>query len=257
MASDQSSGTAKTDDAPAFTLLAGECRIEVDADLPRTYRGQVVVLIKPDDTILVHDVEGYQPAAWLTRADRVVIDDEAGTVTAVEGDRWLRVDFVSRVLDRRIPGGVAGTPVGTCPACTGHLIDTGGAVHCVSCRARYGLPDGAELLDRRCDACDLPRMRIERGDRFELCIDRECEPMESVIADRFDGTWACPDAACSGTLRVLRRSDVLLACDAYPDCDVAFRVPTGVLDGHCGCGLPRFRDGKGSRCLDGTCQTTS
>lgn len=252
MASKSTDAAAATTDRPTFTVVAGDCRIEADMEDHRTYRGQVLVIAKPDDTVLVHDIEGYQPVAWLTRAERVVIDDDAGTITAVDGDRWLRIQIVASLLDRRLPGTVVGTPVANCPDCGGRLIDAGDAVHCVSCRTRYGLPRDGVIVGSRCE-CGLPRMRIERGDAFELCIDRECDPMAEAIAERFDGTWRCPDEGCDGTLRVVRRRNLMLACDAYPDCEVAFQFPAGVIDGHCGCGLPRFATAEGSRCLDRSC----
>lgn len=253
MASEATEQDVTASDHRAFTVIAGDCRIERDVEEHQTYRGQVLVVIKPDDTVLIHDIEGYQPVAWLTRAERVTVDTGDGTVTAVDGDRWLRVRVLSSLLDREFPGTSVGSPVGDCPTCGGCLVEDGAAVHCVGCRTRYGLPDGATVLETTC-GCGLPQMRIDRGDRFELCIDRACEPMEEALADRFDVTWACPAEACNGELRVVRRPNLLLACDAYPDCEVAFSFPTGLVDGHCGCGLPRFTTGDGSRCLDDACE---
>ena len=98
-------------------------------------------------------------------------------------------------------------------------------------------------------------MRIERGDVFELCVDRSCEPMDAVLASHLDGEWSCPADDCEGELRVIRRRRLFLGCDQYPDCDTAFEFPTGMLDGHCGCGLPRFRDQGEVECLDASCTT--
>ncbi|MUW15544.1 DUF91 domain-containing protein, partial [Halorubrum sp. CBA1125] len=55
-------------------VLAGDCHVTERGDRSRAYRGRVVVLIKPDDTTLVHDADGYQPVAWLTRPDSVVVE---------------------------------------------------------------------------------------------------------------------------------------------------------------------------------------
>ena len=246
----------KTDSAAnhSFTVLAGDCHIEVDIEDSLQYRGQVLVVVKPDNTILVHDIDGYQPVAWMTRADQVTHDPETGTITAVDGDRWLEIQQVSTLLDRQLPGTSAGKPLGECPDCGGQLVNAHPQVHCVSCRNQYTLPAAANIVDERC-SCGLPQMTIEHGDQFTLCIDRDCEPMEEVIGAQFNGTWACPDDTCTGSLHVIRRRNLLLACNAYPECDVAYRLPAGVVDGHCGCGLPRFTEGNGSRCLDASCET--
>ncbi|MCH7660197.1 MAG: DUF91 domain-containing protein, partial [Euryarchaeota archaeon] len=71
-------------------VLAGDCLVYTDET---THRGEVVVLLKPDNTVLVHDTDGYQPVAWLTRADSVATTRNGGfSVTAIAGDRTLRVE---------------------------------------------------------------------------------------------------------------------------------------------------------------------
>ncbi len=242
----------ESDAQPSYRLVVGECRIEVTGDEQFTQRGQVVVLVKPDRTVLVHDVSGYKPVAWITRGDSVSTDEQTDVITAVDGDYWLRIDIENAIVDRAFPGSPAGQPTATCPACGGPLVIRGSAVHCISCHDRYGLPTDAELLETAC-TCGLPNMRVERGETFELCIDRTCDPLDERIAERFDGVWACPTAGCDGMLRVLRRGGLLLGCDQYPDCETAFRFPGGTLAGNCACGLPRFsRDGT-TQCLDVDC----
>lgn len=238
----------------SYRLVVGDCRIETAGEADRTYRGTVVVLVKPDGTVLVHDVMGYKPVAWVTRAETVSTDDERDIITAVDGDQWLQVDIEQAVVDRALPGSPAGRPIEVCPECSGPLVAVRDAIHCVSCHERYGLPSGATVIDERC-TCGLPIMRVERGETFELCIDRSCDPLDTRIAERFDGVWSCPETDCHGTLRVIRRGGLLLGCDRYPDCDTAYRFPVGTLDGHCGCGLPRFATNGQSRCLDATCQS--
>lgn len=255
MASELSTPDGDSATNHAFRVIAGDCQIEVDVDESLTYRGQVLLIIKPDQTVLVHDIDGYQPVAWMTRAEQISHDPDTGTITAVDGDRWLEITPVSTLIDRQLPGTSAGEPLADCPNCGGQLVHAHPHVHCVSCRNQYTLPATASIIDEQC-SCGLPRMAIDHGDRFELCIDRNCEPMEEVIGAQFDGTWACPSDNCNGSLHVIRRRNLLLACDAYPDCDVAFRFPAGVIDGHCGCGLPRFTEGNGSRCLDASCEAS-
>jgi len=70
-------------------VMAGDCTTVFEGPREREQRGDVLVVVKPDNTVLVHDVDGYQPVAWLTRADSVAIED--GAVTARDGDELLRV----------------------------------------------------------------------------------------------------------------------------------------------------------------------
>jgi DNA topoisomerase-1 len=65
-----------TDDGETSSIrvFAGECTTEFAGGRERTRRGRVVVLIKPDRTVLVHDAAGYQPVAWLTRADSLSVE---------------------------------------------------------------------------------------------------------------------------------------------------------------------------------------
>ncbi|QSG13196.1 Topoisomerase DNA binding C4 zinc finger fused to uncharacterized N-terminal domain often associated with RecB-like endonuclease [Halapricum desulfuricans] len=53
-------------------------------------RSRVLVIAKPDNTVLVHNAEGYQPATWLARGDsdnrqdqrlKVITHGEFGTAT--------------------------------------------------------------------------------------------------------------------------------------------------------------------------------
>ncbi len=95
-------------------------------------------------------------------------------------------------------------------------------------------------------------MRVERGAAFELCVDRGCESLDARVREAFDREWDCP--TCGAPLRVLRRGGLLAGCDAYPDCETAFPIPAGTVDGTCDeCGLPAFESGAGRRCLDAGC----
>ena len=43
-------------------VIAGDCTVTYTSDdETHTQRGHVVTLCKPDDTVLVHDADGYQP----------------------------------------------------------------------------------------------------------------------------------------------------------------------------------------------------
>ena len=57
--------------------------------------------------------------------------------------------------------------------------------------AQRGTTD-ATIRDDRCE-CGLPRMRVERGLAFRVCLDRDCEPLDEVVRGAFDREWTCPD----------------------------------------------------------------
>jgi len=230
-------------------VMAGDCTTIADGSREREQRGDVLVVVKPDNTVLVHDAEGYQPVAWLTRADTVAIEE--GAVTARDDDELLRVVTHDEYGSARYPASSAGVPVGDCPGCRGTLVRASGTVTCIDCDARHGLPADATVTGSRCDDCGLPTLRAERGRAFEVCLDRTCEALDDRVEDAFDREWSCPE--CDGDLRILRRGGLLAGCEQYPDCDTGFSLPRGVVVDDCDCGLPVFETSSGRRCLDGTC----
>lgn len=238
-------------------VLAGDCTIRFDGgtDPAREERGHVVVLEKPDGTVLVHDRDGYRPVAWLTRADAVAWDRTGASpaLSAVEDGRRLEVTCHAEHGRGSYPASPAGQPVGTCPDCGAVLARVPGALVCLGCGAEHGVPRDATVLDDACAACGLPRMSVDRGETFEVCVDRSCESLDDAIRARFDRAWTCPD--CGGDLRIIRRGGLLAGCDNYPDCETAYAVPSGTLDGDCeACGLPTFETPGGRRCLDAACE---
>jgi DNA topoisomerase-1 len=247
-------------------VLAGDCTVTFegrsDDDHDRRLRGRVVVVCKPDRTVLVHDADGYQPAAWLTRADSLAVetDGDGFGLVARDGDRTLRV--VSRSVAGRAdyPVSPAGPELGECPECGGVLVRANGLV-CTDCGARHALPAGATVLDRACD-CGLPLVRVERGEVFEVCADASCDPLADAVVEALDRRWSCPD--CGRALRVRRaRGRVYLACDEDGDgesegddagCGLTASLPAGRTVGECACGLPVFETGSGRRCANGSCE---
>ncbi len=241
-------------DAATLRILAGECTVSFEGDDERTQRGHVVCVVKPDRTTLVHDADGYQPVAWLTRPDALTIeaDTDAFGLTARAGDRRLRVVSHSVAGRATLPVSRAGVPVGRHPETGATLVRAGGAVVDLDAGTRYPLVAGATVRDEPCPDCGLPTVRVERGAVFEVCVDRGCEPLDDAVRERFDGVWTCPD--CGADLRIVRRRGRLLAgCEASPDCETAFSIPTGVAVEDCPCGLAVFETATGRRCLDGAC----
>lgn len=237
------------------TVIAGRCTTTYDdADDVREQQGDVVVVCKPDDTLLVHDATGYQPVAWLTRADRAAVADDR--VTAWDGDATLDVQVHERYGGGQFPVSDAGHPVGTCPACDGTLLRTSEAVSCPDCQDRYAIPADASVVDDPCPDCGLPRFRVQRGEPLTVCLDRRCESLDQRVAEAFDRVWDCPD--CGDDLRVLRRGGLILGCASYPACETSLSFPAGEVVDECPCGLPVFETPGGTRrCLDSTCERAS
>lgn len=236
--------------------LAGECTISFEdgRDPSQEERGQVLVIEKPDGTVLVHDRTGYRPVAWLTRAGSVVWDraGDAPALTAMDGDRRLQVTCHEEAGRGQFPITDAGAAVGTCPDCGAALVRVPGAVTCLGCGDRFGIPRDAEVLPDPCSSCGLPTMATARGETFEVCIDRGCESLDDAVKAAFDRAWTCPE--CGGDLRIIRRGGLLAGCEGYPDCEAAFAIPAGTLAGDCpDCGLPTFETAGGRRCLDAGC----
>jgi DNA topoisomerase-1 len=235
-------------------IFAGECTATFTGRREYSNRGHVVVVLKADDTVLVHDADGYQPAAWLTRPTDLTVttDDDGFRITAREGDQRLRVVSHRVAGTGQFPATTAGVPVGDCPDCDGALVRADGAVACLDCERDHSLPPGATVTDDTCDDCGLPRLRVERGRVFDVCLDYACDSLDDHVRAAFDREWDCPD--CGGDLRIKRTRTLLAGCDEYPACDTAFSIPAGVIVDDCGCGLPVFETASGRRCLDGTCE---
>lgn len=237
-----------TDD---IRVIAGDCTVTFRGARTSEKRGRVLVVIKPDKTVLVHDADGYQPVEWLTRPETLAVERDPVTVRATDGDQRLGVIVHDRAGSHRHAVSPAGLPLGECPDCGGSLVRAGGTVTCVECDRRSPLPVGATVLEDRCFDCGLPRVSVRRGEPFEICTDGSCESLAATVRERFDREWSCPD--CGEDLRILERGGLVAGCAAYPDCESGFALPDGVVAGHCDCGLPIFETATGRRCLDPSC----
>jgi Predicted nuclease of the RecB family len=239
-------------------VFAGDCTTTFEGADDQIQRGHVVVIIKPDRTVLVHDTDGYQPIAWLTRSESITVESDAGGfgITARAGEQVLRVIGHEVTGHAEYPATEAGMPVGTHPETGGSLIQTSDGITVINSDIKYSLPKGATVQDECCESCGLPMIEVIAGERFEICLDRKCEPLDDVVQERFDNEWACPD--CGAPMQIIRRGGRLLAgCGKYPACETAFALPTGVVVDICSCGLPIFETSQGQRCLDATCRSFS
>lgn len=236
----------------SIRTIAGDCLVRFDGRRERTVRGRILAVLKPDNTVLVHDTDGYQPVAWLTRPESLSVTRDPLWVLARDGDETLRLEAVGEVTVTEHDATGAGTPVGTC-RCGEQLVRSGTDVVCLGCAERFGLPTGATMTDSSCE-CGLPTFQVERGERFELCLDYGCGSLREAVGDRFDCEWDCPN--CGGDLSILRRGGLIAGCDRYPDCDTGFSIPDGTIVDSCACGLPRFETANGTRCLDSRCAAT-
>jgi len=234
----------------AARLLAGDCTVTYRGTDTITHRGAVLALVKPDDTVLVHDADGYQPAAWLTRADavRVTRGDTGFTLYAAKDDATLRVESHTTAGDRYYPISPAGPTVGDCPDCAAVLVRTGGTIVCTGCHNRSDIPRDATVAEDPCPRCGRPTMTVERGATFTVCIDADCDPLSRAVAAQFDDAWPCPECSTGMTIDHGRR--LRARC---PDCTTTVPVPRGTITGECPCGSPLFATIDTTRCFDPGC----
>lgn len=238
----------------AIRLFAGDCTVTYQGESETVQRGTVVTLVKPDNTVLVHDADGYQPAAWLTRAQSVQLSGD-GTVfelTARSDGTELTVRSHQDEARTSFPASPSGSEVGVCPHCERVLVRSAGAIICTGCLTRWGLPRDATIIDETCSQCGLPEITVERGAEFQVCVDYACDPLDTAVADRFDGAWACPD--CTARMTIQRSGTLQAVC---ADCGADYTIPAGTHVGPCTCGLPKFQTERGTRCLDSGCDAVS
>ena len=231
----------------AAHVIAGRCTTVFEGTREQEQHGDMLLVVKPDNTVLVHDADGYQPVAWLTRPESVTVTGD--TVAARDGDQSLRVTIHHAYARGQHSLSEGGVPVGECPDCECSIVRSRGTLSCPECSREHPIPSNATALDERCTDCGLTEVRVDRGRSFVLCP--SCDSLTERVRAAFDREWGCPD--CDGKLRVLYRGGLLLGCDEYPDCETAYSFPTGRHDGECGCGLPVFETASGQRCLDSDC----
>lgn len=234
----------------AIRIFAGACTVNYEGEADTRQQGTVLTIVKPDNTVLIHDASGYQPAAWLTRPETVEIthNAEGYEIVATADDHRLSVRSVDHHGHMQYPISPAGAPVGTCPDCEQAMVRAGGAVVCIGCLTSLSLPHDATVAEACCPTCRLPTMILQRGAEVRVCLDETCDSLVSHLAERFDGRWSCP--TCDGVMLMGRDGSLQLEC---ADCDRRHTVPAGLVSERCSCGLPRFGTARGDRCLDTDC----
>jgi replicative superfamily II helicase len=142
--------------------------------------------------------------------------------------------------------------VGRCKNCGGFLKRAGNVITC-ECGASYKLPSGTDLADNTCN-CGLPKLKLQLLGE-DVCIDRQCERIEDVIARHFaTSNFVCP--RCHSYLTVVRRKGIIVGCtEYYNGCKTAFLLPmNATIVGRCKCGLPKLQLKTKMRCLDTKCR---
>lgn len=78
-----------------YLVISGPVDLEYTGRAHRKYQGGAILVIKPDDSLVVHGMRGVNPVSYVARADNIWQRDECGklTVTAVAGIDRLVVTF--------------------------------------------------------------------------------------------------------------------------------------------------------------------
>jgi replicative superfamily II helicase len=163
-----------------------------------------------------------------------------------------RAEARERADKESVPTASSYASVGTCKKCGGKLHHHGTAITC-DCGVEYKLSNGAELTDEMC-SCGLPKFKLKLYD-IGVCIDRKCENMDAIIAEKFTSSgYACPN--CGSPLTVVRRRGIIVGCSRYYDgCKTAFLLPINAkIESTCSCGLPKLRLKTKVRCLNAKCR---
>lgn len=79
-----------------YYVLAGRAELEYTGRAHKTYRGDAILLIKPDDSILVHSTRGVNPVSYIVRAEDIRLKGKDGklTITAGTGKDRLVITFL-------------------------------------------------------------------------------------------------------------------------------------------------------------------
>ena len=79
-----------------YLVMSGEVELEYTGRAHKKYQGYAILLIKPDDSVVVHGLRGVNPVSYIVRADDIRFKgkDRKFTVTTVAGSDRLIVTFL-------------------------------------------------------------------------------------------------------------------------------------------------------------------
>ena len=79
-----------------YLAISGLVELEYTGRAHRNYRGRAMLVIKPDDSLIVHGMKGVNPIGYIARADDIRCKGKDGklTVRAISGSDQLVVTFV-------------------------------------------------------------------------------------------------------------------------------------------------------------------
>jgi superfamily II DNA helicase RecQ len=102
-------------------VMAGQAELEYSGRAQKTYKGNIILLLKPDDSVLVHGTRGVNPVSYVVRAEDIQPRGKDGTLTITAGtgkDRlvvtFLRMSAFENVFEKlpleNVPDTVPGPP---------------------------------------------------------------------------------------------------------------------------------------------------
>jgi superfamily II DNA helicase RecQ len=79
-----------------YLVMSGQVDLEYTGRAHKKYQGYAILLIKPDDSIVVHGLRGVNPVSYISRADDIRFrgKDRKFTVTAIAGSDRLVMTFL-------------------------------------------------------------------------------------------------------------------------------------------------------------------
>jgi len=78
-----------------FYVVSGPASVEYNGRIVKQFEGYTVLVLKPDNSIIIHSLHGIKPVSYLARADEIWSRGKNGTFTmeAIAGDDRLTVTF--------------------------------------------------------------------------------------------------------------------------------------------------------------------
>jgi hypothetical protein len=79
-----------------YMVISGHVELEYSGRAHKKYQGYAILLIKPDDSIIVHGLHGMNPVSYIVQADdiRFIVRERKFTFTAIAGSDRLIMTFL-------------------------------------------------------------------------------------------------------------------------------------------------------------------